>query len=44
MNHEIAGYVSDDFEMIARSRLLEETHDFIEKLWDSYNQGEFPTQ
>jgi hypothetical protein len=41
--HEIASYVSDDFEIIVRGRLLGETDPYLEQLWRVYERGEFPS-
>ena len=40
--HEIASYVSDDFDMIVRGRLVGAQDGFIKDLWDVYERGEFP--
>lgn len=41
--HEIASYVSDDFDIIARSSVLKWNDSFIEHLWNTYQSGEIPT-
>lgn len=41
--HEIASYVSDDFDLIVRGRLLGMSDQLPEQLWDRYERGEFPT-
>jgi hypothetical protein len=41
--HEIASYVSDDFDLIVKCRLLGVEIDFVQRLWDSYACGEFPS-
>jgi hypothetical protein len=40
--HEIAGYVSDDFELIVRGRLAGVEGGLIGQLWSAYDRGEFP--
>jgi hypothetical protein len=40
--HEIASYVSDDLDLIVRSRLVGEEGDFLGQLWDVYEHGKFP--
>jgi hypothetical protein len=40
--HEIASYVSDDFDLIVRSRLVGARARFLDQLWDVYDRGEFP--
>lgn len=40
--HEIAGYVSDDLDLIVRGRLVGLKAEFLEKLWSVYERGEFP--
>lgn len=39
---DIAGYVSDDFELIALALLLGVHDDFVAELWAVYARGEFP--
>lgn len=39
--HEIAGYVADDLDLIVRGRLVD-LKEFLEKLWCAYERGEFP--
>jgi hypothetical protein len=41
--HEIASYVSDDFQIIVRGRLVGETDLFLEQLWCVYERGKFPS-
>ena len=41
--HEIASYVSEDFDIIIRGCILELDNEFLNKLWDAYNQNEIPT-
>jgi len=40
--HDIAGYVSDDFELIARACVLGVVHPFVDCLWQHYMRGTFP--
>lgn len=40
--HEIASYVSDDFELIVRGRLLGMEGSFLRQLWAVYDRGDFP--
>jgi hypothetical protein len=40
--HEIASYVSDDFELIVRGRLLGMEGSFLRQLWAVYERGDFP--
>jgi hypothetical protein len=40
--HEIASYVSDDFELIVRGRLLGLTDPLLDELWGAYDEGTFP--
>jgi hypothetical protein len=40
--HEIASYVSDDFDLIVRGRLVGAEGDFLGQLWDVYEHGNFP--
>lgn len=39
---DIAGYVSDDLELIALSRMLGVHDDFVAELWAVYERGELP--
>ena len=41
--HEIASYVSDDFDLIVRGAVLGINDDFLNRLWDAYNRNEIPT-
>lgn len=41
--HEIASYVSDDFELIVKGRLVGAECSFLSLLWDIYQRGEFPS-
>ena len=41
--HEIASYVSDDFDLIVRGRLLGLKDPFLKQLWRAYDDGTFPT-
>jgi hypothetical protein len=40
--HEIASYVSDDLDLIARAKVVGVTDPFLEQLWNIYKKGEFP--
>jgi hypothetical protein len=40
--HEIASYVSDDLDLIARGRLVGLRDPFLDRLWYDYERGEFP--
>lgn len=40
--HEIASYVSDDFDLLCRCQVLGIEHPIIEHLWLSYQSGTFP--
>jgi hypothetical protein len=40
--HEIASHVSDDLDLVLRARLAGLNEPFLERLWRSYDQGEFP--
>ncbi len=41
-NHEIAGYVSDDIDLITRAELLGMSAPLLDRLWDAYQGGAFP--
>lgn len=41
--HEVASYVSDDFDIIVRGSLLGLDDNFLNSLWDAYSQNEIPT-
>ncbi|KMZ43552.1 MULTISPECIES: hypothetical protein [Bacillales] len=41
-NSEVAGYASDDFGLISKAFENKINMEFINKLWDSYLQGQFP--
>jgi hypothetical protein len=41
--HEIASYVSDDFDMIVRGSILGLNDRFLNSLWDAYDRNEIPT-
>ncbi|MFW5438018.1 hypothetical protein [Paenibacillus apiarius] len=41
-NPELAGYTSDDFGLISKAFESKINNEFIQNLWDSYLQGEFP--
>jgi hypothetical protein len=41
--HEIASYVSDDLDLIARGRLVGLNDPFLDRLWQDYERGEFPS-
>lgn len=40
--HEIASYVSDDFDIIVRGSILGMNDQFLNDLWDAYNRNEIP--
>ena len=40
--HEIASYVSDDFDLIVRARVLDFEDPFVNQLWLAYEKGAFP--
>ncbi|WP_010494785.1 hypothetical protein [Paenibacillus elgii] len=40
---ELAGYVSDDFGLIAKAFENKIEIEFVNKLWDSYTKGSFPS-
>ncbi len=40
--HEIASYVSDDFELITHARIVGNASPFVEHLWAAYESGLFP--
>lgn len=40
---ELAGYVSDDFELIAKALLTNRNDEFVNALWSEYAAGRFPT-
>lgn len=40
--HEIASYVSDDFDILVRGQLLGIEDAFLEFLWDAYDRDEIP--
>ena len=40
--HEIASYVSDDLDLIARGEALGLSHPLLAWLWESYEKGQFP--
>lgn len=42
--HEIASYVSDDFDLVARGRLVGLGDPMLDQLWHAYEDGKFPTQ
>ena len=41
--HEIASYVSDDFDIIVRGSLLGINDNFLDDLWAAYNRNEIPS-
>jgi len=41
--HEIASYVSDDFDLIVRGAVLGMNDDFLNRLWDAYHRNEIPS-
>lgn len=40
--HEIASYVSDDFDIIIRGSILGMGDEFLNRLWDAYDRNEIP--
>ena len=40
--HEIASYISDDFEMIAKASVTETVDPFILAMWSAYQRQEIP--
>jgi hypothetical protein len=40
--HEIASYVSDDLDVIVRSRLVDFQDPFLDRLWQDYERSVFP--
>jgi hypothetical protein len=40
--HEIASYVSDDFDLIVRGRILGVADPILDQLWQAYDDGRFP--
>jgi hypothetical protein len=40
--HEIASYVSDDFDLLCRCQVLGTDYPIIEHLWQAYQSGTFP--
>ena len=40
--HEIASYVSEDFELIVKGRLIGINEPLLGMLWSCYDKGEFP--
>lgn len=43
IQHEIASYVSDDFDIIIRGAILGLEKDFLNRLWSAYDRNEIPT-
>lgn len=41
--HELAQSISDDFELFARSIMLEFFDPFLESMWEAYENGEIPS-
>ncbi len=41
--HEIASYVSDDFDLITRGSILGVNDAFLKNLWETYHRNEIPT-
>jgi hypothetical protein len=41
--HEIASYVSDDFELVVRGRLLGLNDPLLDQVWHAHDQGTFPS-
>ena len=42
-HHEIASYISDDFELIAKSVVLGDLDSFTSRLFERYRRGEVPS-
>lgn len=42
--HEIASYVSDDFDLLVRAYLMGIETDFTKTLWKAYEEGKFPVK
>jgi len=40
--HDIASNVSDDLDLVARSRLVGLSDPFLDDLWAAYDRGEYP--
>jgi hypothetical protein len=40
--HEVASYVSDDFDLIVRGRAVDAHHEALDRLYAAYERGEFP--
>jgi hypothetical protein len=40
--HEIASYVSDDFDLMIRARILGIDDGLLHQMWEVYMRGEFP--
>jgi hypothetical protein len=40
--HEIASYVSDEFDIITRGKILGIEDDFLTGLWDAYSRDAIP--
>jgi hypothetical protein len=40
--HEIASYVSDDFDLVVRGRLVGLADPLLDQLWRVYDEGKFP--
>ena len=41
--HELANVISDDFDLFARSIVMEFNDEFLESLWEAYENGEVPS-
>lgn len=41
-NEELAGYVSDDFDLIARALVVDYYDEWLFALWTQYQNGDFP--
>lgn len=41
--HEIASYVSEDFDLLVRGRLMGLNEPLLEQLWRAYDDGKFPS-
>lgn len=42
VNGELAGYVSDDFDLIARALVVDYRDAWLDALWAKYQTGDFP--
>ncbi len=42
LNSDLAAYVSDDFELIAKNFISGQRNDFLNNMWSIYKSGELP--